>query len=92
MLVSLKYSIKNACSFICACIKFTHFIDINQTFACYKEFIKRKGHTLTYKRNKNERKTYDPTKTLIKSLFKVNYLKIKDIEIDTNYNFFIFRN
>ena len=57
-----------------------------------KNVEKEKCHTLTYKRNKNERKTYDPTNTLIKRLFKVNYLKIKDIEIDINYNFFIFRN
>ena len=92
MLESLRYSINNACLLIHAFIKFTHFIDINQTLACYKKFIKRKGHTLTYKRNKNERKMYDLANTLIKNLFKVNYLKIKDIEIDTNYNFFIFRN
>ena len=93
MLVSLRCSIKNAYLLIHACIKFAHFIDINQTFDCLQKFIKRKCHnTLTYKRNKNERKMYNPTDTLIKSLFNVNYLKIKDIEIDTNYNFFIFRN
>ena len=68
MLVSLRYSIKNAYLLIHACIKFAHFIDINQPFDCLQKFIKRKDHTLTYKRNKNERKMYNPTNTLIKSL------------------------
>ena len=51
---------------------------------------KRKGHTLTYKRNIKKGKCMTTNK-LIKSFYNVNYAKIKNIEIDRqNKEIFIY--
>ena len=54
------------------------------------KICKRKGHTLTYKRNIKKGKCMTTNK-LIKSFYNVNYAKIKNIEIDRqNKEIFIY--